>query len=103
MNASFQNLINGDRPVLIDFHATWCGPCQMMDPIVKQLAGGYKEKVRIVKIDIDKNKQLATELKVMGVPTFMLYKAGKRIWRQSGMLTITAFEEVLEEQLSAEV
>lgn len=99
MNASFQKLINGERPVLIDFHATWCGPCKMMNPIIKELAGSWKKRVRIIKIDIDKNKELATQLKVMGVPTFMLYKNGERIWRQSGMLTISAFEEVLEEQL----
>lgn len=100
MNSSFQKLINGERPVLIDFHATWCGPCKMMNPIVKQLAGDWKEKVRIIKIDIDKNQELSSKLKVMGVPTFMIYKDGKQVWRQSGMLTISAFEDVLEAQLA---
>ncbi len=85
MKSSFSKLINGDKPVLIDFHATWCGPCKAMSPILKQVAQSVGDEVRIIKIDIDKNQTLAQQLQVRGVPTFMLYKDGNLKWRASGM------------------
>jgi thioredoxin 1 len=85
--SSFSEIINQDKPVLVDFFATWCGPCQTMSPILKQLKEEMREAVSIIKIDVDKNKVLATKFQVRGVPTFMLFKNGKQVWRASGLLS----------------
>ncbi len=84
---SFSNIINQETPVLIDFHATWCGPCKALSPIIESVKSKVGDQVKIIKIDIDKNTALATKLKVMSVPTLILYKNGKSIWRQSGVPT----------------
>lgn len=84
--ASFSQLISGSKPVLVDFSAEWCGPCKMMAPILKDVAGQLGDSVRILKIDVDKNQQLAAQVGVQGVPTLILYKNGKQVWRQSGVV-----------------
>jgi thioredoxin 1 len=84
---SFSEIINKEKPVLVDFFATWCGPCQTMSPILKQVKDELGEAVSIIKIDVDKNKALATKFQVRGVPTFMLFKNGKQVWKQAGLLT----------------
>ena len=87
MNASFDELIQGDKPVLIDFYATWCGPCQMLGPILKQVKDSLGDRVSIIKIDVDKNEVLAAKYQVRGVPTMMLFQDGQQLWRQSGVLS----------------
>lgn len=79
--SKFSELINKDTPVLVDFYAEWCGPCKTMSPILKDV----KDKVSIIKIDVDKNQTLAAKYQVKGVPTMLLFKNGKQIWRQSGV------------------
>jgi thioredoxin 1 len=84
---SFQNLIDSDKPVLIDFYATWCGPCQMLGPILKDVKENLGERISIIKIDVDKNQEIASTYQVRGVPTMMLFQKGKQLWRQSGVLS----------------
>jgi thioredoxin 1 len=84
--ASFKDIINKEQPVLVDFYADWCGPCQTMMPILKEVKDTLGEAVSILKINIDKNQSIATRFQVRGVPTFMLYKNGKQVWRQSGLI-----------------
>lgn len=87
MNNTFQDIINSEKPVLIDFYATWCGPCQMLSPILKQVKDSLGERVSIIKVDVDKNQELAAMQQVRGVPTMMLYQNGQQLWRQSGVLS----------------
>ena len=97
--SSFEKLINQDSLVFVDFHAVWCGPCKATEPIVKELAKDWKGKIKVIKIDIDKNKALAQRLSIRGVPTFALYRNGKQLWRQSGMMTKAAFDKVIQQNL----
>jgi thioredoxin 1 len=86
MKSNFKEIINSETPVLVDFFADWCGPCKMLAPILKQVKDELGESVKIVKIDVDKNQPLAAEFQVRGVPTMILFKNGKQLWRQSGVL-----------------
>src|SRR5690606_19665567 len=86
MKGNISNLINSDQLVLIDFFAEWCGPCKMLAPILKQVKEEMGNALKIVKIDVDKNQSLASTYQVKGVPTMLLFKNGKQVWRQSGVL-----------------
>jgi thioredoxin 1 len=87
MNDAFQDIINSDKPVLIDFYATWCGPCQMLSPILKDVKDSLGERISIIKVDVDKNQELASIQQVRGVPTMLLFQNGKQLWRQSGVVS----------------
>ena len=87
MNDKFNTIINSETPVLVDFYATWCGPCQMLGPILKEVKDNLGERISIIKIDVDKNQAAAEHYRVKGVPTMMLFQNGKQLWRQSGVLS----------------
>lgn len=87
MNTNFDSIINSEKPVLVDFFATWCGPCKTLAPILKQVKDNLAERITILKIDVDKNQKLASKYQVRGVPTVILFQNGKQLWRQSGVLS----------------
>lgn len=97
--AGFKDLINGDKPVLVDFSAEWCGPCKMLAPVLKELASETEGRLRILKIDVDRNQELAAKLQVRGVPTLVLYNKGEQLWRQSGAMDINSLRQVVNQYL----
>lgn len=92
---TFNNIIGTDKIVLVDFSAAWCGPCKMMVPILKELKQQLKGEVKIIKIDVDKNQTLAAKYQVMGVPTLMIFKDGKQVWRQSGVIQTNELVQII--------
>ena len=95
--ANFSDLIKSDKPVLIDFHATWCGPCKMMGPILQDVSKRIGGRAKVLKIDVDKNPKVAAKYQVQGVPTLMVFKEGKMLWRQSGVVQADQLVSVLEQ------
>lgn len=92
----FSDLINGDKPVLVDFFATWCGPCKTQAPILKSLKNSLHDEVKILKIDVDKNQKAASAYQVQGVPTLILFKNGQIKWRQSGVANFAQLQQVIK-------
>jgi|TARA_R110002110_G_scaffold85074_7_gene220970 thioredoxin 1 len=86
MKNSFKEIIASETPILVDFSADWCGPCKMLAPILKQVKDELGDAIKIIKIDVDKNQPLSAKYQVKGVPTMILFKLGKQLWRQSGLL-----------------
>lgn|SRR5690554_4991618 len=97
--SKFKEIIDGDKPVLVDFFAEWCGPCQTMMPVLKDLASDVGDRATILKVDIDKNPGAAKAFGVRGVPTFILFKNGKQLWRQSGAMPKSALLEAMEKAM----
>ncbi|OIQ28808.1 MAG: thioredoxin [Bacteroidetes bacterium MedPE-SWsnd-G2] len=86
MKSNFNTIIDGETPVLVDFFADWCGPCKMLSPILKEVKAELGDQIKIVKINVDSNAPLAEKFQVRGVPTMLLFKNSKQLWRQSGVL-----------------
>lgn len=91
----FGDIVKSDIPTLVDFYATWCGPCKVMHPILDQLKTEMGNKVRILKIDVDKNPSVADQFKIRGVPTLILFKSGEIQWRQSGGMDLQTLKRRL--------
>ncbi|MBZ0241720.1 MAG: thioredoxin [Bacteroidales bacterium] len=87
MKGNFNSIINGELPVLVDFHAEWCQPCKVQAPIIQQVAAELKGKLRVIKIDVDANKLVSTRYHISAVPTLALFKKGEIVWRESGLLS----------------
>jgi len=93
---NFSKIINQSKPVLVDFHAEWCGPCKMMAPILKQVKDELGDRVAIIKIDVDKNQSIAAKYQVRGVPTLIVFKNGEIKWRQSGVVQKNDLVRILQ-------
>lgn len=89
---SFKDLIQGDKPVLVDFYADWCGPCKQQAPILKQLADRSGDRIRIVKVNVDHSQAAAQQYQIRSIPTMILFKDGKIVWRQSGVQSLNTLE-----------
>lgn len=87
MARTFNDIISGDKPVVVDFHATWCGPCKVMSPVLAQFKEKVGDKATVIKIDVDKNPQLSARYQISGVPTILVFRKGKVTWRRSGVVS----------------
>ncbi len=97
--ASFSEFINQEVPVLVDFKADWCQPCKMMAPVLKQVKQNFKDQIKIIKIDIDKNPAVAQKYGIRGVPTLILFKKGREVWKQSGVLQANQINSIINSHL----
>ncbi len=95
MKGNFETIINDSRPVIVDFHALWCEPCKVQSPVLKELASELSGKVRVIKIDVDQNNGLASQYGIQSVPTIIIFKNGKLLFRQSGVVTKTVLHNIL--------
>ena len=99
MAQTFKEIIASDKPVLVDFYADWCGPCKMMSPVVEQISKEMGDQVRILKVDVDRNQSAATTYQIQGVPTFVIFKNGKIMWRQSGAMPAHVLKQAIQQSL----
>ena len=101
MKGSFKNIIQSETPVLIDFYADWCAPCKMLTPILKDVKQEIGDRLKVLKIDVDSNSSIASKYQIRGVPTMMLFKEGKVLWRQSGVMPKDAILDAIEPYLQS--
>jgi thioredoxin 1 len=99
MKGSFESIIEDNRPVVVDFHALWCGPCKVQSPVLKEVASEFGEKIRVIKIDVDRNMQLAGRYGIQGVPTLMIFRNGAVKYRQAGVHTKQQLIRLIEDNL----
>src|SRR6476469_2246929 len=101
MATTFNELIQSDKLVLVDFSAEWCGPCKAMPPILKQVKDDLKDAVTIIKVDVDRNPATARAYQIQGVPTLILFRKGKILWRQSGVVPAKNLQQIIQQNIAA--
>lgn len=94
---NYNTIINGEQLTLVDFYATWCGPCKMMHPVLTQLKDELGDSIRIIKIDVDKNESLSMNYRIQSVPTLMLFRKGEVLWRQSGAMPLSDLKALISQ------
>ena len=94
---NYNNIINGEQLTLVDFYATWCGPCKMMHPVLTQLKDELGDSIRIIKIDVDQNESLSMNYRIQSVPTLMLFRKGEVLWRQSGAMPLSDLKALISQ------
>jgi thioredoxin 1 len=99
MKGNFDSIINETRPVIVDFHALWCGPCKVQSPIISEIAAEFGDRLRVIKIDVDKNPVIAGKYHIQGVPTVILFKNGQLVWRQSGVASRSQLHEIIMQHI----
>lgn len=98
-NTRFNDIINGEKPVLVDFYTDWCGPCKMMNPILKDLKKKMGDAINIIKVDAEKNADAAIKYNVRGVPTLILFKEGHILWQQSGVVQAKQLQQIINQKI----
>jgi thioredoxin 1 len=99
MKANFDSIINDNKPVVVDFHALWCGPCKAQSPILKEVASELGDRIRVIKIDVDQNNEIASRYQIQSVPTLMIFKNGNLLWKHSGVVSKNQLVSVLNQNL----